>query len=307
MDLRRVATRVLVGLGLLGSTLVVARVLTGYAAGNYPFMYDARAYWSVSGASPYHGTELGQPGAYWYSPAFLQVLAPLRALSWPAFAATWLAINGATLVWLGGRRVLYLLAFPPVVFELLEGNVHLLMAAALVLGFRFAGSWAFLVLTKVSPGVCLAWFAARHEWRQLALALGLSAGVALVSFAFAPSLWFDWVRTVLAARPRADWTSLGMPVRVVGGGVLAWWGGRTSRPWVLPFAVIFSLPSLWFSGLAILAALPALSGVRMQPIGAGEVSPAPELARAESPAFAARSDAEDDRSVRHAPVSGREG
>ena len=43
---------------------------------------------------------------------------------------------------------------------------------AIVLGFRWPFTWAFVLLTKVTPGVGLLWFAVRREWRSLAIALG---------------------------------------------------------------------------------------------------------------------------------------
>ena len=61
-----------------------------------------------------------------------------------------------------GTKSLVLLAFPPLALELFHGNVHLFMAVAIVVGFRFPAAWAFVTLTKVSPGVgallvCIPW------------------------------------------------------------------------------------------------------------------------------------------------------
>ena len=77
------------------------------------------------------------------------------------------------MIWLGWRSALLVLAFPPVALELYHGNIHLLMAAAIVLGFRYPIGWSFLLLTKVTPGVGLVWFAVRREWRPLIIALGV--------------------------------------------------------------------------------------------------------------------------------------
>ncbi len=76
-----------------------------------------------------------------------------------------------------------MLAFPPVALELYHGNVHLLMAAAIVLGFRYPVGWSFLLLTKVTPGVGLIWFAVRREWRPLLIALGFTGALVAVSVA----------------------------------------------------------------------------------------------------------------------------
>ena len=69
----------------------------------------------------------------------------------------------------------------PVSQEILIGNIHLLLAAAIVLGFRWPGTWAFVLLTKVTPGVGLLWFAVRREWRSLGIALGATAAIVAVS------------------------------------------------------------------------------------------------------------------------------
>ena len=66
--------------------------------------------------------------------------------------------------------------FVPVLFEFYLGNVHLLLALAIVLGFRWPAAWAFVLLTKITPGIGLLWFAVRREWRSLAIALGATAG-----------------------------------------------------------------------------------------------------------------------------------
>ncbi len=47
--------------------------------------------------------------------------------------------------------------------------------------------------------------------------------------------------------------------------VLVAWGGLTNRRWTVPAAATLALPVLWFSGLAILAALPALYRPELQP------------------------------------------
>ena len=67
------------------------------------------------------------------------------------FLCAWTTILFGTAVWLGGRSVrsiLAVLAFPPVALELYHGNVHLLMAAAIALGFRYPAAWAFIVLRR---------------------------------------------------------------------------------------------------------------------------------------------------------------
>ena len=64
-----------------------------------------------------------------------------------------------------------------------------------------AGAWAFVLLTKVSPGAGLLWFALRREWRKLAIALGVTAAIALVTFAIWPDRWIGWIRLLTAGSP----------------------------------------------------------------------------------------------------------
>ncbi len=61
------------------------------------------------------------------------------------------------------------------------GNVHMLLALAIVLGFRWPATWSFVLLTKVTPGIGLLWFAVRREWRSLAIALGATAVLVTLS------------------------------------------------------------------------------------------------------------------------------
>src|SRR3989442_1267745 len=93
-----------------------------------------------------------------------------------------------------GRRGGGAPACPPVAFELYHGNIRLLIAAAIALGFRYPAAWSFVLLTKVTPGVGLLWFAVRREWRRLAIALGVTAALVAVSLAFDFRLWQQWIQ-----------------------------------------------------------------------------------------------------------------
>jgi hypothetical protein len=84
------------------------------------------------------------------------------------------------------------LVFPPVTGNISTGNIHLMMAAAIVAGFRYPSAWAFVLLSKVTSGVGLLYFAVRREWRTLALAIATAAAIAAASFVVAPELWFQW-------------------------------------------------------------------------------------------------------------------
>ena len=97
------------------------------------------------------------------------------------------------LAWTAGRLSLPLLLLQPVVASIALGNIEILMAAAIVAGFRYPATWSFILLSKVTPGVGLVWFAVRREWRSLGIALGVTAIIVAVSFVLAPQLWADWL------------------------------------------------------------------------------------------------------------------
>ena len=108
--------------------------------------------------------------AYLYSPAFAQVLWPLAQLPWPLFLAAWTVAGFALYAWLL-RPLGRALAAPLLLFclpQAMVGNIWPLLAVVLVFGFRRPGLWAFPLLTKVTAGVGVVWFAARGEWRNLA-------------------------------------------------------------------------------------------------------------------------------------------
>jgi len=220
---------------------------------------DAFAYWFLNVDHPY-AQPLGALGAFLYSPVAVRLFAPASLLSWPTFWWMWTALLVATVTWLGGRRTLWLLAFPPVALELYYGNINLLIAAAIVLGFRYPAAWAFVLLTKVTPGVGLIWFAVRREWRRLGIALGVTLALALVSLVVDRSLWADWL-ALLTQSAGAPSGSIGVPlaVRLPIATVIVAWGARTNRRWTVPVAVVLALPALWLAGLSILAAIPALN------------------------------------------------
>ena len=110
---------------------------------------DARCYYQATLADPYLHSEWNDPIAYVYSPAFLQLVSPLTALPWQAFMAAWTAILLFAVRFLTGPRLLAAgLLFPFTAMEVAGGNVSLLLAVAIVVGFRWPWAWAMVLLTK---------------------------------------------------------------------------------------------------------------------------------------------------------------
>ena len=223
--------------------------------------HDARPYWTAALDRPYATSRLGAHDAYLYSPAFLQLTAPIRALPWQWFMACWTAILILATFSIVGPVLLgpaLLLAMP----EIFGGNITLLLAAALVAGFRLPGAWAFPLLTKVTPGLGLVWFGVRREWRSLAIAAAATTGVAALSFAYAPSAWAEWfdVLVVNAGAP-IDSGSLPVPlvVRLPISLLVIAWAARTNRRWALPIGCLLAMPVIWYGSLSLLLAIVPLA------------------------------------------------
>jgi hypothetical protein len=224
---------------------------------------DLAAYWATRDGLDY-GAQPGASGAYLYSPAFAQVIRPLAALPWPAFSAAWSAMLLAVLGWLGGRAAILLVLLPPVAMSIGFGNVDLVMAAVVVVGFRFPAAWSFALLTKVTPGLGLLWFLVRREWYSLWLALAATIGITAVSAALDPAGWGGWLRMLQASQaPQPDaglflpvslWLRLGVATTILV------WGARTDRRWTVAVAMALAMPIDWITVLAVLVALVPLLG-----------------------------------------------
>jgi hypothetical protein len=221
---------------------------------------EAWCYWIPSILDPYRQSDWTSPVAYVYSPAFLEVIAPLRALSWTAFAAVWSGLLLLAVMYLSGPRLLWLGVLVAAT-EVYGGNISLFLAVAIVLGFRWPATWALVILTKVTPGVGLLWFAVRREWRNLGIALAATAAVAGGSALTMPLAWQQWVHVLMAnagrdgtwaAVPIALWIRLPLAIALVV------WGARTDRRWTVPVASMLALPALWFGSLTMLLAVMTL-------------------------------------------------
>lgn len=264
--------------GAVMAMIVAAAVVSGSRVG-----VDAHAYWAAWQHKTLYAIQPEHVDAYEYSPAFAQVVWPLAQLPWPAFCVLWLAAVLAAYLWLLAplelrwRLPLLALCSP----DIATGNVWSLFALVLVLGLRWPALWALPLLTKVTPIVGPVWFAARRDWRSLAIALGTTAAIAAVSFTAAPGLWGDWVHYVLhpdrvasAATdrllpllhpPTALFIGLAMPCSVA----LTIVAAKRDRPWLLPVAMVAAMPFFTANAFAMLTAIPRLrqasAGLRRRP------------------------------------------
>ena len=218
---------------------------------------DARAYWQVDLAHPYAQSGVGVLSTYLYSPAFAQVLAPFSALPFALFFALWTAMLVAILIWLVRPWPWALLIFAlPISMELLVGQVHLLIAASLVVAFtspRAAAPVAHVVgvFTKITPGVALLWYPLRREWRAFTVACVAIATVFAVSFALSPSAWVDWFTFLTSSTGRGE----ALWLRIAAAVALVAIGAFTDRRWLVPVAVWIALPVVWIESWVILLAV----------------------------------------------------
>lgn len=226
----------------------------------YDVALDAQAYFLAAPGGMYESA-LGRPDAYLYSPAFSQAIEPLRWLGWDGFRTAWRLLELAAVGVMAGPLTGLLLFVQPVSLEFNMGNIHLLMALAIAAGFRWPAAWAFVLLTKVTPGIGLIWFAVRREWRSLGIALGATAAIVSVSFAVDPEDWLAWLRVLGTPQepPAGSFVILTAPLllRLALAGTLVAWGARTNRRWTVIVAAFLALPAVWQHALSMFVGLVA--------------------------------------------------
>lgn len=232
---------------------------------------DMHTYWATGDGYHYGSSNPYEIGAYLYAPAFAQAISPLTSLPWPWFAAIWTALSAAAYIWLVGRWAFPLLFSGAVALELYLGQIDILIAAAVVIGFRYPAVWAFPLLTKVAPGIGLLWFVFRREWRNLAIAVAATVAIAGASALLAPALWNGWwdlLRRSLLDRHAVEGAYLGIPMlaRLPFAIALIAWGARTDRHWTVPVGILLAMPILWINVFSLLlAAVPLRQELGLTP------------------------------------------
>lgn len=270
---------VMVVMSLVGLAMILWLFQVGSEKGDSGI--DAVCYWTINTANPYGG--LYGHINFAYAPPMVLAFLPAHLLSFDLFRGLWLASQCAALAWIGRRYTLLMLLFLPVGIELFNGNIHLLMAAAIVAGFRYPAAWSLILLTKVTPGVGLLWFAVRKEWRNLAIALGATAAISLVSLVVVPQMWWQWF-AFLASSPSVDTPLMSvtppLPLRLIVAAAVVTYGARTNRRWTVPLAATIALPIYWWNGFSMLVAIVPLWRIDMEAqrnakLAAGTADPAP--------------------------------
>lgn len=237
---------------------------------------DSHAYWLTGHRTDLYGPPPGSPDAYLYSPAFADLIRPLTWPSWSVFKNVWMLVEAAGFAWLlaplglrwGGP------AFLLCTVEISVGNIYPFMAAALVLGLRYPAVWAFPLLTKLTPCLGPIWFAARQEWRAVAISAAASAGVILASLAFGTREWSEWLHFVTSHSSESQAL---LPARVAVAVLLTVIAARTDRRWLLAPAMLAANPMVHHAlmSLTLLAAVPRLRASDRQPAARLRTEPTP--------------------------------
>lgn len=214
---------------------------------------DVHAYWAADPNDLYvHG-----PGpaddAYLYAPTFEFLVGWWRGIPFEVYAAIWRAILLVILVYLAGPFTLFAMLTVPVASEINAANIQIPLALAVVAGFRWPAAWAFVLLTKISPGVGLLWFVLRREWRSLAIAIGVTVALAVLSFALTPRAWFEYV-TLLTSHPAPSVAPYYLPlwVRLPFAIAFVVFGALTDRRWAVVVGSTIALPVYWITSSAML-------------------------------------------------------
>jgi hypothetical protein len=211
-----------------------------YQGGGEPS--DAHAYWVADPQHLYPHLELARDG-YYYTPAFELFVSWTRVIPFEVFVALYRAILLAAVVYMAGPFTLFVLLTNPVGSEINAGNIQILMALAIVWGFRHPWTWAFVLVTKVTPGVGLIWFAVRREWRNLAIVGAATAALVGASLLLSGGQWPAYIALISqGAAPAAKPYYLTLFDRLPWAIALVTVGALGNWKWTVPAAACLALP-----------------------------------------------------------------
>ncbi len=218
--------------------------------------FDAHMYWNANVPDLYPVT-WDIAGGYVYPPPMALVVNFLHPLGWPLFIAGfttaswwafWYLTRALALPVLLASWMLAPLVGGNVIGYLFMGNVQLLMAAAIVASIRGWPGWTAVPLLTKIVGIPLVWWAVRREWRNLAIALGATAAVVVVTALVSPESWEAFVRfltTNTVDTSPVPMVPIPLPVRLVAAVLLTGWGGLTNRRWTVMIAAGLAIPALY--------------------------------------------------------------
>lgn len=190
-------------------------ILTLLALGLPGDMRDAGAYYGARLDAIYaHHTFLD--AGYLYSPAFAILVEPFRwfpaqVLETTIRMASAVALGYLVTPFVGAAMIL--VGWPGLRAELGVGNIDLVVAAVLVWVLWRPWLWPALLLTKVTPGVGLAWHVARREWHAIGIAAGSTLLMVLMTLPVVGfEAWTDWASVLTGENVAIADSSTAIPV-----------------------------------------------------------------------------------------------
>ena len=303
-DRRRLASRILLDLGLVvggALALAAAAVLTAHDGG---LAYDTRAYWQAArhvldGTALYSPASVSDLGAYKYPPIFAQLFIPAAWLPELLVAWLWRVSGILCLRYIVGswKAAIVACAFVPVLIELSLGNVTLQIAAVLFFALRDRrGAYLlpWVAALKFGPVLLVPylWFRMPESRRPLVIGTAVFAAACLASFVASSDQWSGYAATfgwengsvmsgsgVIAIVP--SWGGLDFVLRFAIAGAAALYATLTRRAWLAYTAAVLTCPILAFSRFAPLVALWRFRGrPAAEPGSATTPVPAPNGAEA---------------------------
>lgn len=223
--------------------------------------YDLIAYWDVR-LDDVYGRSFGSletVGAFRYTPPIAFLMAPLHMIPFNVLLVAWTIVLVVLVAWMSGRWTVAVLGSPALALSIYHANIDVLIAASIVLGMRWPGAWSFAILTKLTPGVGLLWFAVRREWRDLFLAIGVTLAIAIPTMIFAPSLWFEWVRMLGDNVRLGTGNEIPLWIRLAVAAGATIFAAKTDRMWLMALAVAFVQPALGLRSFSVAVAAVALA------------------------------------------------
>jgi hypothetical protein len=292
----RVGRLTLPGPGLIVLATIGALLLFTVASLRWLGLQDEHAYWVaaqrlIAGQALYDPSAVpGTPYAYWYPPPLAQVLAPLTlVLPDLAFSLGWTVLLAGCLLWLADRRILValaMIAFLPVAVELWYRNVHLLLAALVVVALRRTPyAWIPAAAIKVTPALGVLYLVASRRYRDALLVSIAGAAVLAISVALSPGAWSQFFTDVISMGSSSGASILPIPfsIRFASAVVLALVGGRAGGrrgESILVVALVLGNPTLWATAFSLLVALvPIWSRPRPMDPGRPAAGPRDRVAR----------------------------
>ena len=125
-----------------------------------------------------------------------------------------------------------------------------------MLGFRWAGAWAFVLLTKASCGVGLLWFVVRREWRPLLVAGIVTGALVLASLVTHGSQWPGYIDLVTSgASPAVAPYYLPLWVRLPPAIALIVIGARLGWRWTVVAGSTLALPVFYIISWSMLVGM----------------------------------------------------